>query len=55
MTLTQLIEALQRKSEVLPPNIEIEYLVCTEDGMLIAVIVDKQGKAMQSALKLFNQ
>lgn len=51
MKINEFITILKEKDE----GQEIEFLVATEQGQIIAAFVEKQVKPMQKMLKLFGK
>jgi len=55
MKLQDLINTLEKKKSAFGADAEIECLICTsKEGTLIAAMIDRQAKAMKSALKMFG-
>ena len=55
MKLTEVIEALQKKVASLPPDVEVEGILCTDKGMLIFADVALQGQAIKNAVSIFEE
>lgn len=55
MKLQELIDTLEKKKADFGADADIECLICTsKEGTLIAAMIEKQAKAMKSALKMFG-
>ncbi len=53
MKIDDLIACLERKRADIGET-ELEFVICTSDGGVIAMDVEKQAKAIKAALKFFN-
>lgn len=54
MTIRELIKCLKEKEADVGAE-ELELIVCTSKGMIIAMSVEGQAKAISDALKLFSK